>query len=300
MLNHSRLAEALRGSRLLVGSTAVLLVAAVLSALLVWAPEGTDDADDAASATRGLRVLHYNLCGAAAHCTWNSGKSGTGTSIVRVVAEARTFRPDIVTLNEICLTQYDALKKRLAAAGWPMDGTYASSQDNVPHCGSSGRYGQAVLSRRNVPDDVQDYREFEHTADETYTNDGRTVSVHRGLLCAHTEWADEPLMACTAHALGDAPEQLREIRDWALAFPPGTRVVLAGDLNLPPDAPALAYLTPYFTEADRQAEPTAEGRKIDYVFADRRHFVATDGDAEKYPESDHALVRGEFALKARG
>lgn len=250
-----------------------------------------------------IRVAHYNLCGAAAVCPWNSGGSGPGTSIARLVERAADFRADIVTVNEICLTQYAELKRQLARAGWQMDGTYASSQDNVPACGSTGRFGSAVLSREDVPDDRQEYSRFVDTGGETYTNGGRTVEVRRGLLCADTWFAGEPLTACTAHTNAKAPGQLREIRDRTAdtaRFPDDVPVIVAGDLNLPPTDPALSYLTDRFTEADSgDQEPTADGRKIDYVFADRRHFTAVDGDAEMYAESDHALLTGRFTLKSQ-
>ncbi|MGW0707245.1 endonuclease/exonuclease/phosphatase family protein [Streptomyces sp. NPDC002643] len=253
---------------------------------------------------RELRVVHYNLCGAAAACPWNAGGSGPGTSIARLVEEASRFEADIVTVNEICLTQYAELKRQLAEADWRMDGTYASSQDNVPACGggnsTTGRFGSAVLSRENVPDDRQTYLRFTDTAGETYTNGGRTVEVHRGLLCADTRFEDRPLIACTAHTNAKAPGQLREIRAWLAdtnRFPYDTPMIVAGDLNLPPTALALAHLTEGFVEADEaDQEPTADGRKIDYIFADRHHFTAEDGDAAMHPESDHALLTGRFTL----
>ncbi|WP_216586475.1 endonuclease/exonuclease/phosphatase family protein [Streptomyces brasiliscabiei] len=143
---------------------------------------------------------------------------------------------------------------------------------------------------------VLDHR-FTDTGGETYTGGGRTVEVRRGLLCAHTSFAGRPLVACTAHTNAKAPGQLREIRDRLARLPQEMPVILAGDLNLPPDAPALAHLTGRFAEADEaDDEPTADGRKIDYVFADRRHFTVVDGDAEKYAESDHALLTGRFTL----
>ncbi|MHC5260748.1 endonuclease/exonuclease/phosphatase family protein [Streptomyces sp. UC4497] len=245
-----------------------------------------------------VRVIHYNLCGAAAHCPWNAGGSGVGTSIARLARSAARYRPALITVNEICLTQYAQLKKRLAKAGWTMDGTYASSQDNVPACGSSGRFGTAVLSRGNVPDGQQDYRRFRHTGGETYTNGGRTVLVRRGLLCAHTKAHGRRIVACTAHTYSKAPEQLREIRDWTSALPRNVPVVLAGDLNLPPDAQALSWLTSRFVEADRaDSEPTAGGRKIDYLFAGQRHVQSCGADAVKYRESDHAMLKGWFRTR---
>ncbi|MFF2505752.1 endonuclease/exonuclease/phosphatase family protein [Streptomyces sp. NPDC058067] len=274
--------------------TAVVVAIAVLLGTLFVLP-GTKASS--AQASRVVRVLQYNLCGAAAGCPWNAGGSGRGTSVARLVRSAVRSEPDIVTVNEICLTQYAALKEQLARAGWRMDGTYASSQDNVPACGRTGRFGSAVLSRGDVPDDRQDYRPFTHTGGETYTNGGRTVRVRRGLLCAHTRVHGERLVACTAHAYSKAPEQLREIRDWTAAFPRSVPVVLAGDLNLPPGAPALSQLTSRFREADHaDDEPTAGGRKIDYLFAERRYVRSCGADAVKYPESDHALLEGTFRL----
>ncbi|MFF1392275.1 endonuclease/exonuclease/phosphatase family protein [Streptomyces sp. NPDC058287] len=242
-----------------------------------------------------VRVLQYNLCGAARACPWNAGGSGRGTSVARLVQAAAQFEPDIVTVNEICLPQYDALKSQLARAGWRMDGTYASSQDNVPACGRTGRFGEAVLSRGDVPDGRQDYRRFTHTGGETYTNGGSTVPVHRGLLCAHTRVRGKRVVACTAHTYSKAPEQLREIRDWTDGFSRNVPVVLAGDLNLPPDAPSLSVLTARFTEADRADDAsTADGRKIDYLFAGRSHVRSCGADVVKYRESDHALLKGWF------
>lgn len=271
----------------------MVALAVLLGALLDLPGEKAGPAGGA----RVVRVLQYNLCGAAAGCPWNAGGSGRGTSVARLVKSAARSEPDIVTVNEICLTQYAALKEQLARAGWRMDGTYASSQDNVPACGRTGRFGSAVLSRGDVPDGRQDYRRFTHTGGETYTNGGRTVLVRRGLLCAHTRVHGERLVACTAHTYSKAPEQLREIRDWTAALPRSVPVVLAGDLNLSPDAPALSLLTSRFTEADRaDDEPTADGRKIDYLFAERRFVRSADADAVTYPESDHALLEGTFRL----
>ncbi|MEW2070662.1 endonuclease/exonuclease/phosphatase family protein [Streptomyces sp. NPDC007346] len=311
-------------------AAAVVLVAAavlVLVTLVRKGPEGPPTPTE-------VRVLHYNLCGAAAACPWNSGGSGTGTSVERVVKESAAFAPDLITLNEICATQYRALLEQLEEAGRRMHGTYASSQDNVPNCGPTGEYGTAVLSRAAIEPAGPDYLPFTRTAGETYTNGGRTVAVRRGLLCAPTRFAGKPLHACTAHTNAKAPEQLREIRDRLVegAVPRGTRVLLAGDLNLQPNEPALGFLyahasgdgdrpTGRFLEGDetdrtwfsqgstggvvctgsepercRNGEPTAGDRKIDYVFADTRHFSGGHSDARLFEESDHAMLTAVFSL----
>nr|BFD82037.1 hypothetical protein StreXyl84_14380 [Streptomyces sp. Xyl84] len=88
------------------------------------------------------------------------------------------------------------------------------------------------------------------------------------------------------------------IRAFAAGFPATLPVVFAGDLNLPPGAPALSLLRARFAEAGGD-RPTAGGRKIDYVFADRRHFTAAGGTAHGGPESDQALLEGEFTRRGR-
>ncbi|WP_228988871.1 endonuclease/exonuclease/phosphatase family protein [Streptomyces sp. DH8] len=281
-----------------------------------------------------VRVLHYNLCGAAAVCPWNAGGSGSGTSVARVVSEASAFEPDVITLNEVCETQYRALLELLENAGRRMHGTYASSQDNVPNCGPTGAFGTAVLSRGPITSEEPDYRPFVHSGDERYTNAGRTVPVRRGILCAPTRIDRKSLLACTAHTYAKAPEQLREIRDRLAegSVPRKVPVLLAGDLNLQPNEPALGFLYAHasgdgdkprgrFREGDetdrawfsqgstggvvctegepercRNGEPTAEARKIDYVFADTRHFSGGRSDAKKFEESDHAMLTAVFSF----
>ncbi len=49
-------------------------------------------------------------------------------------------------------------------------------------------------------------------------------------------------------------------------------------------------------ERCRNGEPTADDRKIDYAFADTRHFTGGHGDAEMYEESDHAMLTAVFTL----
>ncbi|MEW1630441.1 endonuclease/exonuclease/phosphatase family protein [Streptomyces sp. NPDC089173] len=317
--------------RRIVRVAAVVLAAAAALVLVTLVRKGPEKPP----APSEVRVLHYNLCGAATACPWNSGGSGPGTSVERVVKEASAFAPDLITLNEICATQYEALLDQLKDSGRPMHGTYASSQDNVPNCGPTGAYGTAVLSREAIEPGGPDYRRFSDTGDEKYGNAGRTVAVRRGLLCAPTRSDGKPLLACTAHTYAKAPEQLREIRDWLAEgpVPKETAVVLGGDLNLQPNEPALGFLyahapgpggrpTGRFLEGDetdrawasqgstggvvctdgepercRNGEPTAEERKIDYTFADTRHFSGGDGDAKLFGESDHAMVTAVFTRR---
>ncbi|MFF5505359.1 endonuclease/exonuclease/phosphatase family protein [Streptomyces roseolus] len=262
-------------------------------ALLIGGPGPAGDGGPDRDGPREVSVLHYNMCGAANGCPWNAGGSGRGTSVARIVAEVRNSRPDVITLNEVCRSQFTALRERLAAAGTPMDGTFQGGLTNVPACGPSGRFGTAVLSREPVRDGPPEFRAFSDSGGETYHNAGRTEPVRRGLLCARTRQGGGPLTVCTAHTYAAAPGQLDEIRAWtadASRFPAGTPLIVAGDLNLPPRAPAVDRLRARFLEADGTDRPTADGRKIDYVFADRRHFASGTTLVRDFPESDHAML----------
>ncbi|WP_306318269.1 MULTISPECIES: VCBS repeat-containing protein [unclassified Streptomyces] len=316
-----------------------LIARAAVSALALVAALTCSGTAQAGTPAPQLKVIHYNLCGASYSCANNQGGTGAGTSVARLVGEAAAYRADVLTIDEICLSQYAALKAQLTQAGWTMDGTYASSQDNVVNCGSDKRFGSAVLSRQNVPDDIQEYHAFVNTGGETYTNDGRTVQVKRGMLCANTSFADRPLKACTAHTYAKEPRQLQEIAGWVAdpaLFPVNTPVVLGADLNLQPNEAALAHLydhthsgkdgsaqpTGRFLEADESnpawftqgstggvtctapgvvrcrngAPTTSDARKIDYVFADRRHFTAPSLTTTAFAESDHAMLKASLGL----
>lgn len=309
----------------------VLLLLTITAVLGLAAPRA-----QAATGAR-ITVLQYNLCGAS--CDNNDGGTGSGTSIARVVTEAVAEQPDIITLEEVCLTQYSTLRGLLAQNGYTMDGVYASIQDNAGRCGSDEHFGEAVLSRQDIPDSTgREFRPFAQTGGETYSWGGDVEPVHRGLLCANTSFDGGPLKACVAHAYSGEPEQLTEIHDWMAdptAFPVDTPVILGADLNLQPNNAGLAELydhTPgpndttqpvgrfeegdetnstYFTDSStggvtcpapgtvrcRNGAPTTpDGRKIDYVFADRAHFTAPSEQGVKYPESDHKLVTAQFTL----
>ncbi|MFF7815202.1 endonuclease/exonuclease/phosphatase family protein [Streptomyces sp. NPDC007945] len=283
-----------RDVRLWLPFSGLVFLGALLAGLLLpGVPGPAGDTGRDRDGAREVSVLHYNMCGAATGCPWNAGRSGRGTSVARIVTEARSSRPDVITLNEVCATQYTALRERLAAAGAPMDGTFQGGLTNVPACGPSGRFGTAVLSREPIRDGAPEFRPFTDTGGETYRNAGRAEPVHRGLLCARTRHGGGPLTVCTAHTYAAVPGQLDEIRAWTAdesRFPPETPLIVAGDLNLPPDAPAVDRLRTRFLEADRTDAPTADGRKIDYVFADRRHFGSGTTLVRDFPESDHAML----------
>ncbi|MGW5847768.1 endonuclease/exonuclease/phosphatase family protein [Streptomyces sp. NPDC055254] len=274
-----------------------------------------------------IRVMHYNVCGAASGCPWNAGGSGRGTSIERVVEQAKETSPDVISLNEVCQDQYQALRGKLALTGLPMDGAFAEAHDNVDNCGRSGSFGSAVLVRQSLGVAVPEHRPYTDTGGETYDGRGRAEEVHRGLLCVTTLFAGRPLKACTTHANATAPGQLEELRRWMddeSVLPEAIPTLIAGDLNHQPNTAAVAPLyESRFVEADeanrtwftkgstggvvckkadaqrcRNGAPTTQGRKIDYVFADEAHFsLGEPAQVHAFPESDHAMIETKFHVR---
>ncbi|MFD9335131.1 endonuclease/exonuclease/phosphatase family protein [Streptomyces sp. NPDC060028] len=282
-----------------------------------------------------LRVMEWNICGAAQNCQ-NRGATGDGTSVVRLAEQVEARHPDLLGVNEICRSQFEALQRLVSIRGWRMEGSYAQMHDNVRSCGSDGSYGLAIFSREPLTAPPK-YRAFASTSEE-YVAQGRAEQVRRGMLCAPTTVKYRRVMLCGAHA-GTEPEQLAEMQGWfadPALFPADLPVVFAGDLNQQPNEASLAGLYSHtrgekdtyeprgrFIEADegdrswfrqgaaggvrcdapgvtrcRNGAPTADdGRKIDYIFATEAHFTGPEGRTEDFPESDHVLYEGTFRFR---
>lgn len=306
-------------------TAACALTVALAAVVFLLQPAGRADAPEPPGDE--IRVMHYNLCGAAAGCAWNAGGSGQGTSIERVVKEAGEFSPDVISLNEICQDQYEALRRKLASIGRPVEGAFGKAQNNVENCGPSGAFGTAVLLRTSFAGVVPEDRRYTDTGGETYTGRSETVAVRRGLLCVTSLLGVHPLRACTTHANAAAPAQVEELRGWLddeAAFPSSIPTLIAGDFNQQPNTRAMSHLYgSRFVEADqgntawfskgstggvvcpvqgtvrcRNGAPTAGERKIDYIFADERHFSLGDpAQVQLFPESDHAMMKARFILR---
>ncbi|MBW5483600.1 endonuclease/exonuclease/phosphatase family protein [Streptomyces bambusae] len=319
--------------RLLGAAVALALAAAAGAVGLVR----HDEAEKRKQAAQTVKVVHWNICGAAQNCA-NRGATHAGTSVARLADEAQRRRPDLLSVNEICRAQYEELDLLLALKGWRMAGAYAQMHDNVPACGGDSSYGLAVFSREPLTGPVQ-FRPFTVTGDEEYEAQGRIEQVRRGMLCVPTSARGRQLALCGAHS-GTAPGQLAEVHHWfadRAAFPPQLPVVFAGDLNQQPNEASLAGLYAHtrgekdlgepdgrFIEADerdrdwfrqggaggvrcdtkgvsrcRNGAPTTvdDSRKIDYVFATEDHFTAPDGRTARFPESDHLLYEGTFRFR---
>ncbi|MFA3836177.1 endonuclease/exonuclease/phosphatase family protein [Streptomyces aureus] len=180
---------------------------------------------------RTVRVWHWNVAGNALH------RGSASDGLVEAVADSVIARgADVVSLNEVCESQYTAIRRRLAARGWPQDpdnfGRFDAALAPSPRlCGGSGAYGIALFAEHGMG------------AARRYPLPGDGVAEPRTMLCAPR--ADLPRMKyCTVHiATSDtgnggtevARRQLDQVRSLLDGFAEaGETYVVAGDFNAQP------------------------------------------------------------------
>lgn len=270
------------------------------------------------------RVFHFNMCGAVRDndkCT-SKGGSGEGTSVPAIVSSAVDYQPDIVTLNEVCENQFDALLDQLEAGGYAMDGRFGTARPDVSTCDGSD-YGNAVLSRRTILNDAG-----EQLSHPLPGPDGAEV---RQLLCVDTPLRGRNVKACATHLSSSGGKQATQVSDGILPvvntwLDAGIPVLIGGDFNVRPTDDALTPLysrdggTGRFREMDETdfdfftvgcrneyAESCRSGEgthdevlvdpKIDYVFFSE-DFAKPRGDATTSPVSDHDPLRATAVVAA--
>ena len=260
-----------------------------------------------AASARTVKVLHWNVSGALLN-------QGDYYVVDRLVSQVLAKRPDVLSVNEICVNQFDALKARLVAAGYQMEGHFGVTNQFTHECFNEADnrtdVGNAVLVR-GPKLRTQDYV---FMAGNALVENGVPVPLvfERAVACLTTRFSDTNLdtKICVTHLetgfpeRHDAEEQAREL---ARRFGPEARqapFILIGDTNIfmPPDTAALGTLysapigTGDFSEIEQERgcvmSPTCDlfqggtptynllngpNKKLDYVFADRWHFYIPPG-----------------------
>ncbi|WP_221762673.1 endonuclease/exonuclease/phosphatase family protein [Nonomuraea sp. WAC 01424] len=299
---------------------ATMIVSSVLAASAVTA---------SAAAAASYTVWHWNAAGN----TLNHGSTGNG--MVRAAVSSIVARgANLVSFNELCAGQYQALVSGLRDAGWPADrdnfarfaATYPATA-GAP-CGG-GEYGNAIFSRQPLG-----------AAERvTLPDDGKTE--RRKMLCAPLQ-ARPHLRFCSTHTTYvDAyrAAQLNAVLAKLEAYhAAGDTVVVAGDFNLTPDAARLnGYYSPTVNTANNRGNtgkyhelddadpgncpgygeltvstpdgkgPCGSGTKLDLIFAREDRIVgAYSADSLAPPAtctgnpgglcSDHRVVVGTVTL----
>jgi endonuclease/exonuclease/phosphatase family metal-dependent hydrolase len=287
------------------------VVGLILTAVAGLSPASaspSDTVDARQVAMRPVKLLHWNLAGAARN--W-----GDSDVVDRLVQEAMEVRPDVVTMNEACGNQVKAFRDQMATAGWGMEFGYAKAQTTNLKCGNLGSADLSVGNAVFVRGSVVARQNYSFDQNNKLPANGIGGS-DRVIACLSLRFSGTPMdtKVCTTHLaqrddalpnpFKNAEEQTREL---ARVFGPEARrfpFILTGDFNIesPPNNAALATLYPApagagdFSEVDQYrgcvptspcvpaqgGAPTHTGHgqgpvKLDYLFADRWHFTVPPG-----------------------
>jgi endonuclease/exonuclease/phosphatase family metal-dependent hydrolase len=284
VLGWARVRERRSGVGVAIGLVALVAVAAGLA--------GPTTADARA------RFFHFNACG-------NVCNDGRVNPVAEAIKDSiLDLRPQAVGLNEMCQTQFRALRRRLRGTSWRMRGRFVVTKRGGSDCRRNRHgkrlYGNAVLTRSRIT--WKRVRRLPRP-------DGTEV---RKMLCVQARILRRATRVCSTHISPEGQAKQRaQIRRVARTVTPwarhGSPVVLMGDFNVEPGSQLLNRIynprhpgtsRGVFQEVDetflhcRCGEDTQGSRKIDYVFVSGRHFRRLDGDATHSDISDHDPLRG--------
>ncbi|MEV6304579.1 endonuclease/exonuclease/phosphatase family protein [Actinoplanes sp. NPDC051861] len=249
-----------------------------------------------------LKILHWNMAGSVRN-------EGAPDVVDRLVTEIRNTQPDLVSVNEMCETQYVDLIKKLDQAGYHMESKFHPSRVNIPDCylhwisptnpTPPVTSGNAVFARGTKIST----KGYEFTSSDKLEERGVEIGDDRSVACMTFKpmAVDKDLVACSTHLAQengtDYTKPEAQIRELARVFGPAADkapFVLMGDFNRPPPNAALGTLysepigTGVFSEVDEErncfgvgnlceisqgGSPTHgghNGQKIDFVFVSRR------------------------------
>lgn len=279
--------------------TRVLALVVVLLAALFAPPK----AAEAASAS--LTFLHFNMCGNACDTRM------TVVTDLESSINSRSPQPFVVTLNEVCRSQYNKLYADLP----PYYGRFEPTV--LRRCWDNSDYGIAILLRTSSFTDLKGTPLPSPGGGEP-----------RRMICLRTNvsGASQPLVACVTHidtGSANIGPQISAVTSRARGYWSGHKVLVGGDFNVTPGSSALnpMYSASYsggtgvFNEADSanlsrgggdvgssyneytggcvsypcgwQAAYWHPTRKIDYMFLSRYDFASYSADGTYAPHSDH-------------
>nr|WP_246210817.1 endonuclease/exonuclease/phosphatase family protein [Phytoactinopolyspora alkaliphila] len=289
-------------------------------------------ASQTTAATAQVKVITYNLCGAASHCA-NPGEIVNRTGYL--IDEVLAYDADVVMLTEVCYLQYAHIRDQLVAKGY--DHKWAASRPQVANCTPPGgntadlaaqnalRFGNVILAKSSLTN-----REEIRL---TETNYG-TAAISKAL-CADAGipgLGQGKVRACVAHPRAGktgpaARARWDELTAWAAEVDRYLHgndqlVILGGDFNAEPgdreldpfyaldgigefielDMTDSAAFTPGCTSqqatrcrsgAPTFIHPTDGPKKLDYIFFSSSHVNDFGAGVRPIgPNSDHHLFRG--------
>jgi endonuclease/exonuclease/phosphatase family metal-dependent hydrolase len=226
----------------------------------------------------GMAFLQFNMCGEIC-----GTRFGVVADLEREITGHRP-QPFVLTLQEVCRSQYDEL-----VANLPYHGHF---EPTIPgRCWDGSDYGIAVLVRTS---------DVEHLGSWPLPNPAGGEL--RMLVCVRTT----ALVACGTHidtTPANKASQVAAVASRAGSYRAGGPVVVGGDFNVTPDNAVIKPMYDLFVEADAADGEFTGGcssarcgdrdgysrptRKIDYLFLSRSGFAGISADATSAPRSDH-------------
>jgi hypothetical protein len=91
----------------------------------------------------GFRFMHFNMCGGVCN------KGSTGRLITVMRKSITDFKPQAVSLNEACWSQFRSLREALRRIGYSMEGKWVETMDTAKDC-ANDLEGIGLLSRRAI------------------------------------------------------------------------------------------------------------------------------------------------------
>jgi endonuclease/exonuclease/phosphatase family metal-dependent hydrolase len=215
-------------------------------------PDGTGTQDVAFDAVafvpipqvETLEVLDWNIAGGVKNF-------GEFDVVERIVREVQERRPDIISLNEVCIQQFERLATRLTEIGYPMGGYFSAAQLLVPSCAEGIgdpriSNGNAVLVKAPVSR-TQSYM-FESTdptiPDNTLVERTALPGESKGVACLTARFPNtfQDTKVCSTHLVARKSgepnpyqEAEEETREMVRVFGTEARnmpFILAGDFNI--------------------------------------------------------------------
>ncbi|HEY9251856.1 MAG TPA: endonuclease/exonuclease/phosphatase family protein [Nocardioides sp.] len=185
-----------------------------------------------------LRVVSHNIEG-------GNGFHGGGEALDGVEAQIVAFNPDVVMLEEVCASQYEAFKAR--HSDWNV--YFTQMTDNQRTCEGSGdpdrRQGQMLASTHSLTNVTTHALSAPQQADYS---DGEERLLRFKLMCADVKIgsrADDALRACVTHLRAGTDADDHTVREAQTAeihrilhdriWTQGQAVTVAGDFNAVPN-----------------------------------------------------------------
>lgn len=233
-----------------------------------------------------LKAMTYNIC---------SGRNMARERDLEFAASVvRSVAPDFVTLNEVRSRTADIGPIDQANELGRLTGYYRVFGRSIDYAG--GEYGNALLSRLPIVE-----HDVVHIPDPEACDDPR--SEHRTVLRSILMAGDRRIrVLCTHFGLLDSEQENAVDTVMRLLEEEDMPTLLMGDLNLSPEAPALAPLFEALTDvcggrAEPLTFPSDEPEcKIDYIFH-TAHFETEAAYSMDTQCSDHRPLIAELKLK---